>query len=228
MNTIQTLSKIQNQPLSQTQRELIPSNYFSPRAYIQSDPASGLLSNRRGTRLIAIPEMLIASIHETLLEEVGEAASMAFYTFGFSWGKSFYERARKEIEVYYQTAIAQINAPEFFAILQELWGVHGLGKIMVDFSNAKAGLLLVTIENSGLSKMDSNSESKSFSTEAGFLGGWFSALTHQDLSACATEWDCDLGRTQYLIAAKTQIAEIESNLQKGATNTSSILSKIGR
>lgn len=226
MNAIQT-SKIRNQSLNQsnTQRELIPSNYFSPGAYIQSDPASGLLSNRRGTRLIAIPEMLINSIHETLLEEVGEAASMAFYTFGSSWGKSFYERVRKEIEVYYQTAIAQMNAPEFFAILQELWGVHGLGKIMVDFSNAKTGILIVTVKNSGISKMDANSESKSFSIEAGFLGGWFSAFTHQDLSACATEWDCHMGYIQYLVGAKAQIAEIQASSRAGTTAT---LSKIGR
>jgi len=99
--------------LTQLEGILIPSNYFLPRAYVQSDPASGLLSTRQGKRLIAIPEMLIDSIHETLLAEAGEAASMAFYTFGSSWGKSFYDRARKEIEVYYQTAIAQMNAPEF-------------------------------------------------------------------------------------------------------------------
>jgi uncharacterized protein len=202
---------------TQIQREAIPSNYFSPKVYVQSDPASGLLSNRKGMRLIAIPEMLIDSIHETLLEEVGEAASMAFYTFGSSWGKSFYERTRKEIEVYYQSAIAQMNAPEFFAIVQELWGVHGLGKIMVDFSTAKEGLLVVTIENSGISKVNTKAQSKSlsskfFSTESGFLGGWFSAFTHQDLSAYATEWDFTMGRTQYLVGAKSQIENLDKTV----------------
>jgi len=190
---------------TQMERKAIPSNYFSPRAYVESDPASGLLSTRQGKRLIAIPEMLIDSIHETLLAEAGEAASMAFYTFGSSWGKSFYDRARKEIEVYYQTAIAQMNAPEFFAILQELWGVHGLGKIMVDFSNAKEGLLVVTIENSGISKIVANAESKTFSIEAGFLAGWFSALTHQDLDACAAMWNINLSKTEYLIGTKSHI-----------------------
>jgi uncharacterized protein len=190
---------------TQMERKAIPSNYFSPRAYVEADPASGLLSTRQGKRLIAIPEMLIDSIHQTLLAEAGEAASMAFYTFGSSWGKSFYERARKEIEVYYQSAIAQMNAPEFFAILQELWGVHGLGKIMVDFSNAKEGLLLVTIENSGISKIVDNAESKSFSIEAGFLAGWFSALTREDLSALATVWNINLSQTEYLIGAKSHI-----------------------
>lgn len=197
------------------QSQAIPANYFSPRAYVQSDPASGLLSTRKGMRLIAIPEMLIDSIHETLLEEVGEAASMAFYTFGSSWGRSFYERTRKEVEVYYQSAIAQMNASEYFAIVQELWGVHGLGKIMVDFSTAKEGLLVVTIENSGISKVNTKARSKSFnskffSTEAGFLGGWFSAFTRQDLSAYATKCDFIQGRTQYLVGAKSHIVNLDT------------------
>lgn len=194
---------------TQTERKAIPTNYFSPRAYVQADSASGLLSTRQGKRLIAIPETLIDSIHETLLEEAGEAASMAFYTFGSSWGKSFFERARKEIEVYYQGAIAQMNAPEFFAILQELWGVHGLGRIMVDFSDAKQGLLLVTIENSGISKINPNSDSKSFSVEAGFLAGWFSAFARQDLGAYATSWNLNSNRTEYLIGAKSHIEQVE-------------------
>jgi uncharacterized protein len=211
---------------TQMERKAIPSNYFSPRAYVQSDPASGLLATRKGKRLIAIPDMLIDSIHDTLLEEAGEAASMAFYTFGSSWGKSFYERARKEIEIYYQTAIAQMNAPEFFAILQELWGVHGLGKIMVDFTYAQEGVLLVTVENSGISKISPNSEPKSFSVEAGFLAGWFSAFTRQDLNACATDWNLNSGRTEYLVGSKFQIAQIESTMVNQSMRTAAILSKI--
>jgi uncharacterized protein len=187
---------------TQVRTESIPSNYFSPRAYVQADSASGLLSNRQGKRLIAIPEVLLNCIHETLLAEAGEAASMAFYTFGYSWGKSFYSRASKEIESYYGTAIAHMNAPEFFAILQQLWGVHGLGKIIVDFTHAQDGLLLVTIENSGILKINDNAEVKSFSVEAGFLGGWFSALTGQDLTAKATEWNLNSKRIQYMVEVK--------------------------
>ena len=136
---------------TEMRRETIPGNYFNPRAYVKSDSASGLLSTRQGKRLIAIPEFLIQSIHQTLISEAGEAASMAFYTFGLSWGKSFYERVKKEIEIYYETSISQMNAAEFFATVQQLWGVHGLGKITVDFSSSKHGLLLVTIENSSIS-----------------------------------------------------------------------------
>jgi uncharacterized protein len=209
---------------TEMRRETIPGNYFNPRAYVKSDSASGLLSTRQGKRLIAIPEFLIQSIHQTLVSEAGDAASMAFYTFGLSWGKSFYERVKKEIEIYYETSISQMNAAEFFATVQQLWGVHGLGKITVDFSPSKHGLLLVTIENSSISIPQSQSESKAFSVEAGFLSGWFSANTHQELSACATDWN--QSRTEYLVGAKLHIEQIETNFISKGIRTSAILAKI--
>jgi hypothetical protein len=212
--------------LSSAQKESIPSSYFNPRAYVKSDPATGLLASRQGKRLIALPELLINSIHDTLREEAGEAAPIAFYTFGFSWGKSFYERMRKELEVYNGCPIDEMNAPEFFATLQQLWGVHGLGQITVDFSFAKQGLLLVTIENSGISKVSAGAVSKSFSVEAGFLGGWFSAQTQRGLSACATDWDVELCRTQYLVGAKSQIEEIEAQFISKGMRTQDIIEKI--
>lgn len=215
--------------LTETSRAVIPSNYFAPRAYIQSEPSTGLLSTRQGKRLIAVPALLLNSIQSTLLTEAGEAASMAFYTFGFGWGKSFYERTREEIEVYYATSIAQMNAPEYFATLQQLWGVHGLGKITVDFSYAKSGLLLATIENSGISTVTDKVGSKSFSLEAGFLSGWFSTQTHQDLSARATDWSDQTDqprRTQYLIGAKPQIEEIDQTSIAKGLRTSEILNMI--
>jgi predicted hydrocarbon binding protein len=209
--------------LPKMQKEPIPSNYFNPRAYVKSDPASGLLSTRKGKRLIALPDLLINSIHDTLRSEAGEAASIAFYTFGFSWGKSFYERMRKEIESYYGTSIPEMNAPEFFATLQQLWGVHGLGQITVDFSHAQKGLLLVTVENSSISIGEENTDSKSFSVEAGFLSGWFSAQTGKDLSACATDWYTNPRRTQYLVGSKSHIEQIEQTSVSKGMRTSDIL-----
>jgi uncharacterized protein len=212
--------------ITEIRAESIPCNYFTPRTYVKSDPASGLLSSRQGKRLLAVPELLINSIHTTLRSEAGEAASMAFYTFGLGWGKSFYDRLREEMEIYYRTPISQMNAPEFFATLQQLWGVHGLGKIIVDFSFAEAGLLLVTIENSGISISEENTESKSFSVEAGFLAGWFSAQTSEELRACATDWNANPRRTQYLIGAKSHIEQIEQNSVSRGMKTAEILTAI--
>ncbi len=204
-------------------KDAIPFNYFASKSYIQSKPSTGLLSTPQGKRLIAVPALLINSIQTTLLSEAGEAASMAFYTFGFGWGRSFYERTRQEIEAYYETPIANMNAPEYFATLQQLWGVHGLGKITIDFAHSKSGLLLVTIKNSGISMPTINSGSKSFSLEAGLLGGWFSTQTHQDLGASASDWNELTLCTEYLIGAKSQIEVIEEQYISKGMRTAEIL-----
>ncbi|MDX1978067.1 MAG: hypothetical protein SFT94_10375 [Pseudanabaenaceae cyanobacterium bins.68] len=213
--------------LTELRREPIPANYFNQRSYIKSNPATGLLATRQGKRLIAIPDLLIQSIHQTLLAEAGDAASMAFYTFGYSWGKSFYERVRKETEVYYEQAIGQLPAAEYFAIVRQLWAVHGLGKITVDFQAAKHGVLLVIIQNSGIStslEEGAPLHSKSFSTEAGLIAGWFSANTRQDLGACATGWQRD--RIEYLVAATAHLEKLETNLVSKGLRTREILARL--
>lgn len=213
--------------LTEMRRESIPANYFNQRSYIKSNPATGLLSTRQGKRLIAIPELLIQSIYHTLSAEAGDAASMAFYTFGYSWGKSFYERVRKETEVYYEQAISQLPGGEYFAIVRQLWAVHGLGKITVDFQAAKHGVLLVIIQNSGISAGLGNGatlNSKSFSTEAGLVAGWFSANTRQDLAACATDWNRD--QIEYLVAATAHLERLETELVSKGLRTREILARL--
>lgn len=43
--------------------ERLPGNYFAPDAYIKGDFESGLIENRRGDRLLALPETLIQAIY---------------------------------------------------------------------------------------------------------------------------------------------------------------------
>jgi len=84
-------------------------------------------------------------------------------------------------------------------------------------------LLLVTIKNSSISNPQDQNESKAFSVEAGFLSGWFSANTHQDLSTCATDWG---QATQYLVGAKSHIEQIQADFIAKGMRTSAILAKL--
>jgi hypothetical protein len=59
--------------------------------------------------------------------------------------------------------------------------------------------------------------------EAGFLSGWFSANAHQELSACATDWN--QSKTEYLVGAKLHIEQIETNFISKGIRTSAILAK---
>ncbi len=204
--------------LTDMRREPVPASFFNPRSYVKSNPATGLLHSRQGNRLLAVPEILMDSIFHTLAEEAGEASQLALYTFGFSWGKSFFQRAKKEMEVYFATPLSQMIAADFFATMQQAWAVHGLGKPIVDFSFCKKGILIVTIENSGISTAQTG-----FDLEAGFLGGWFSAQTHQDLRGCLGDRSKFPRRAQYLIGGSSHILDLqEKYLNKGKTTPSII------
>jgi uncharacterized protein len=193
----------------------IPANCFTPKSYVKSHPATGLLSTRHGDRLIAVPELLLRSIPKTLRAEAGEASYLALYTFGEGWGKSFCSRVLQDIHQYYRQPIMKSIANEFFVSIQDAWAVHGLGRPSIDFSLSKQGLLLVTISNSGISEpgaIESDPCYRSFSLEAGFLAGWFSLLTEQKLRACAANWEQAPTSIQFLIGAIPHIETIERSV----------------
>jgi uncharacterized protein len=193
----------------------IPANCFNPKSYVKSHPASGLLSARYGDRLIAVPELLLRSIHRTLKAEAGEASYLALYTFGENWGSGLCDRVLQDIDKYYRQPILDTIATEFFANIQEAWAVHGLGRPSIDFRLAEKGLLIVTIANSGISDRAASTQDdtyRSFSLEAGFLAGWFSALTDEKLRACASSWQDAPASLQFLVGAVPHIENIERSV----------------
>lgn len=197
----------------------IPANCFNPKGYVKSHSASGLLSTRHGDRLIAVPEVLLRSIPKTLRAEAGEASYLALYTFGENWGKTFCDRVLQDILKYYRQPILDTIAAEFFVNVQEAWAVHGLGRPSIDFSLAERGLLVVSIENSGIANgatIENTPTYRSFSLEAGFLAGWFSTLTDKKLRACASNWSEAPASMQFLVGSLSHIESIErSHLQQG-------------
>ncbi len=197
----------------------IPTNCFAPKGYVKSHPASGLLSSRYGDRLIAVPELLLKIIPKTLRAEAGEASYLALYTFGYSWGKTFCGRLVQDIVQYYRQPILDTLSADFWVYIQEAWAVHGLGQLSIDFSLAEQGLLIVTIINSGISggmTVEASLTSRSFSLEAGFLAGWFSTLTDNNLRSCAIDWSAAPTSLQFLVGAISHIELIErSHLQNG-------------
>jgi predicted hydrocarbon binding protein len=206
----------------------IPGQCFNPKGYVKSQPATGLLSTRHGDRLIAIPELLLRSIPKTLRAEAGEASYLAMYTFGENWGKTFCGRVLHDIGAYYREPILHTIAIEFFVNVQQAWAVHGLGIPSIDFSLADRGLLIVTIENSGIggnAAIESNATYRNFSLEAGFLAGWFSTLTDKNLKACAFNWREAPRLMQFLVGGAPQIESIErSHLQEGMLTPSMLKS----
>jgi predicted hydrocarbon binding protein len=79
----------------------LPGNYFASDAYVRGDLELGLLENRRGDRLIALPETLIKAIYIGLEQETGQASRLVLFNCGRWWGKNFYVRFCEEVSEYY-------------------------------------------------------------------------------------------------------------------------------
>jgi hypothetical protein len=218
----------------------IPSNYFSPRFYVKADPATGLLSTRQGERLVAVPDFLLRSIHRALQSEAGQAGALALYTFGFGWGGSFYDHIRSEIESYKGATIMATNAVEFFSTMRQLWTVHGMGTITLDFSYRQDGLIVVTTENSILttgSEIGLKSGNLPWhQLQAGFIAAWFSRWAGKDIRACATDWSSQDGNsvgdtsnqdsyTRFLVGVTSKVQQIEPWVKQGL-RTKEILAKL--
>lgn len=210
----------------------IAGNYFAPRTYVRSDAETGLLSSRQGNRLLAVPDLLLRGIHKALRSEAGEAAPLALYTFGFSWGTAFYDRLSQEIESYYEQPIPQMNAIEFLVMMRQIWAVHGLGSLTLDFSHRDLGLIQVTTENSALRsgtalgvKAD---QFPSHHLEAGFIAAWFSRWAGKNIRACATDLkppseantseDASAQATKFLVGLAPHIEQAEIWAKQGISS----------
>jgi uncharacterized protein len=125
----------------------------------------------------------------------------------------------QEMVNYYRQPILDTISNEFFVNVQAVWAVHGLGKPSFDFSLSERGLVIITIENSGIDSgrtVEDKPSYRSFSLEAGFLAGWFSKLVGKPLRACASNWSEAPTSMQFLVGSSSQIESIEHfHLSKG-------------
>lgn len=210
----------------------IPGNYFAQRTYVKSDPATGLLATRQGNRLIAVSELLLQSIHQALRAEAGEATPFALYTFGLWWGKAFYDRLRSELEAYQGCPVTEMSAVTFLVTMREIWLVHGLGGLTLDFRHRDRGLIHVTTTNSALVKGTDlglkAGQIPSHHLEAGFLAAWFSRWAGRELRACAIDWGMGHSEvnveetesyTEFLVGTVEQVEEIETWVKQGLRTT---------
>ncbi len=191
----------------------IPGNYFATDAYVQGDLELGLLENRRGDRLLALPETLIQGIYAGLDKETGQATRLVLFNCGRWWGKNFYARFCEELTDYYKVAIADMSMVEFLQCLQQCWITHGWGKIELDQSYQHRGFLVVDIHNSPFAQHAPKLNRPVCFLETGILGAFFSQLTNRDLHCVQTTCesmgaDCNrfvLGLAQRLEPAEAMV-----------------------
>jgi len=164
----------------------VPGNYYAADAYVHSDLDLGLLENRRGDRLLALPEPLLQAIYAGLDKETGQATRLVLANCGRWWGKNFYIRFREEVTEYYDQALADMTMAEFLQCLQQCWTTYGWGKINLDQSHQHRGLLVIEISHSAFAKHAPKGNLPVCALESGILESFFSQLTGKELYCLQT------------------------------------------
>jgi uncharacterized protein len=195
----------------------LPSNYFASDTYVRGDLEMGLIENRQGDRLIALPETLIQAIYSGLDKETGQASRLVLFNCGRWWGKNFYSRFCEQLTDYYRTSPGDMPMVEFLRSLQQCWIVHGWGKFDLDQTHQHRGFLVVKVWNSPFARLAPQGQQPMCHLEAGILSAFFSQLTSRDLHCVQTTCeslgaDCNrfiLGLSKRLEPAETMVTNLD-------------------
>ncbi len=194
-----------------------PSNYFAANTYVRSDLELGLLENRSGSRLLAIPDTLIKALYAGLEQETGLAARLVLANCGRWWGKNFYRRFSEELSQHYELPLSQLPMAEFVQSLQECWISHGWGTMDLDPAIAPQGFLLVKTWNSPFATQAPQMNRPVCFMDAGILASFFSQLTGQTLDC--VQISCEsLGAdcNRFVLGTPDRLARAEALVEEQA------------
>lgn len=164
----------------------LPGNYFATDLYVKGSTELGLLENRRGDRLLAIPEPLLQAIYAGLDKETGQASKLVLYNCGRWWGKNFYARFCEELADYYNQPLASLSMAEFLQSLQQCWKTHGWGQIHLDTTYRDQGFIGVDIWQSSFTAAAPQGQLPAADLERGIIEIFFSQLTGRELRCVQT------------------------------------------
>jgi hypothetical protein len=208
------------------QENSLAGNYFAPDVYVQGDFESGLIENRQGGRLIALPETFLKAIYTGLEFEVGSSAEIVLFKCGRWWGKNFYRRFSEEVSAYYHKPIAEMAMVELLQCLQQCWKAHGWGNINLDFDYYQQGFLVVKIEQSAFAATVKSSEKPTCFIESGLLSGFFSQLSGTELHCVQTTCESLGAMCNLFILGLAKRLEPVSDWLKQGENHNTIIDRL--
>jgi len=122
-------------------------NYFAPDVYLQGDNEFGLLENRSGARLIALPDTLLKGLFTALEAELGAGAGITLFSCGRNWGTAFYKRFADELALYYGEPVQEMEMVQFLQTLKQCWKSHGWGVLDIDLKYYQQGFIVAEVSN---------------------------------------------------------------------------------
>ena len=198
-------------------------NYFAPDAYVQGDYEFGLIENRQGARLVALPEVLLQAIYSSLEEEVGPAAGLVLFNCGRWWGKNFYRRFSEELSNYYDKPLAQMEMVELLQCLKQCWKTHGWGVMDLNTDYYQQGFLVVKVGNSAFAETVTSSDRPQCFLEAGIFSAFFSEITGRNLHCVQTSCE-SMGAevNHFIVGLLKRLEPVEALLEEGLDHDSII------
>ncbi len=198
------------------EKEPLKGSLYASDTYINGEVEFGLLESRMGSRIMALPETFLSAIDSVLEEEIGRAKFMVKAKCGHWWGKSFYRRFNSEMSEYYHKPLASMPMIEFLQCLRQCWQTYGWGKIDLDTDAYEQGFLVIKIWNAYSSFSAKKEEVPVCAMEAGFLEGFFSQLTSQDLlclqTSCESKGDpCN----HFILGLQDRVKIVTTFLEEG-------------
>lgn len=201
--------------LLQKSREL-KGNYFAPDAYLQGDNEFGLLENRSGARLIAIPDTLLRGLYAALDAELGTGSGIALFSCGKAWGIAFVKRFADELAAYYDKPLQSMSMIEFLQCLKQCWKSHGWGLLDLDLKYYQQGFLVARISHSPYVAMAPQGKRPMGFLEAGILAAFFSHITGENLHCVQTSCE-SLGAesNEFILGLGDRLKSVSAWLTEG-------------
>jgi uncharacterized protein len=194
----------------------LPGNFFAYDAYIKADIELGMLKNRQGSRLLALPDSLINVLYSGLEYELGGATAFVLFQCGYQWGKAFYRRFATEVSEYYGQPIAQMDTLAFVQAFQQCWKTCGWGTIGLNFDYHAQGFLVVTVTNSAFTQGREPGQQPQAEIESGLLSAFFSQLTGQPLHSVQTACESmGASANQFVLGLADRVKRAEAWLEEG-------------
>lgn len=194
-------------------------NHYFDDEFFRPDPATGIVTNVYGQRVLHVSEDFVTSLLAGLEHEVGDAAGEIMYKCGYQWGledmKSFSARAAAEFEV-------QFNKMGMGFMLETWWWpltIEGWGTWRYDFTKSRQGLIFIDLFESAVAKNIGEVGKVVCYFYAGLFAAVFTTLARRELAGIEIQcYSTGEEYCKFLIATKKRVNAAAFWRNEGATS----------
>lgn len=198
---------------------------FDPRAY-RTDPATGVINDPAGTRIVDAPPHLIRALHHILMKEKPGVWRDVLARTGRTCGREIAANLDRESARLGQPVLGELPLEASMGYLERTFATQGLGVLKVDLADApEHGLVIAYLTHSYFVDVlpDANDFVDAF--PAGLLQGFFEHISGEQLGcleiACVRR---GAPRCAFVITAQERLAPVAPLL--GRETAEAILARL--